>query len=232
MPRSKRVLFYVALLLIAVFFWNTGVFYPIRMLAVFFHELWHMAVALLTGAEVREFVLVPQEGGHVKAVGGNLFLTALAGYLGSLISGVLILIVSDRTALDRWVAGFLGLLIVFIGFAFGDTLFTVLFCLAVGSSLLAMALFLPAEINDLVLRFLGLSVMLYAPYDVVMDVFLSNAYIGDAGLLAEEVGGSPRTWGLLWLLVSLIAIAGVMAYLFRKPLPGEEEEANTEIERP
>ena len=228
MPKSKRALFYVSLLLITVFLWNTGILYPVRMLAVFFHELWHLLASLSTGGRVKEFVLVPQEGGHVITEGGNAFFVGTAGYLGSLLSGIVILVLSDRTKFDRLVAGVLGLIVVFIGFAFGDTLFTVLFCLVVGSLLLGMALFLPSEINDLVLRFLGLSVMLYAPYDVFTDVFLSNAYLSDAGLLSERVGGSPRTWGTLWMMISLIAISSVMVYLLNKPLPGEEVEGEGE----
>ncbi len=226
MPKSKRVLFYVALILIAVFFWNSGVFYPVRMLAVFFHELSHLTVALLTGGKVKEFVLVPKEGGHVITEGGNLPLVALSGYAGSLLSGLTVLLVSDRTTLDRWVSGFLGAIVIFVGFAFGDTLFTALFCLVTGAALMGIGLFLPSEINDLVLRFLGLSVMLYAPYDVFTDVFLSNGYVSDAGLLSEAIGGSPKLWGWLWLLLSGIAIVGSLTYLFGKPLPGEEEDVS------
>lgn len=228
MPKSKRVLFYVALLLIAVFFWNTGVLYPVRMLAVFFHELSHLTVALLTGGRVREFVLVPGEGGHVITEGGNLPLIALSGYTGSLVSGLAVLLISDRTSLDRWVSGLLGALVVFVGFAFGDSLFTVLFCLITGAALMGVALFLPSEINDLILRFLGLAVMLYAPYDVLTDVFLSNGYVSDAGLLSEAIGGSPKVWGWVWLLLSGTVITGALLYLFRKPLPGEEIEEEAE----
>ena len=223
MPKSKRILFYGAITLIAVFFWNSGVLYPVRMLAVFFHELSHLIVALITGGKVREFILVPGEGGHVLTEGGNLPLIALSGYTGSLLSGLAVLLVSDRTSLDRWVSGILGAIVIFVGFAFGDSLFTALFCLITGAVLMGIALFLPPEINDLILRFVGLSVMLYAPYDVLTDVFLSNGYVSDAGLLSESLGGSAKFWGWVWLLTSGITIAGAFIYLLGKPLPGEEE---------
>jgi len=217
----------VALMLIILFLWNTGAMYPVRMLAVFFHESWHTLASLLTGGRIKEFVLVPQEGGHVITEGGNVALVATAGYLGSLLSGALILAVSDRTTLDRWVSGLLGALIIFMGFAFGDTSFTVLFCLIVGAGLMGVSLFLPSEINDLILRFLGLAVMLYAPYDIFTDVFLGNGYLTDAGLLSERIGGSPRMWGTVWMLLSLLCIAAVLSCIMGKPLPGEaQSEAN------
>ncbi|NPB03531.1 MAG: M50 family metallopeptidase [Thermotogae bacterium] len=222
MPRRRRVLFYIGLLLILVFFWESNVLYPVRMLAVFFHELGHIIAAYSTGGHVKEFVLHPAEGGYVLSRGGNTFWVGIWGYLGSLIFGALILALSDRTKFDKPLAALLGLLIVFIGAAFGETLFTFLFCLIIGAGLFAVALFLPREINDLLLRFLGFAVMLYTPYDVFLDVFVANGYVSDAGLLSSKVGGVPRLWGGIWILVSVAVIGGTLIWLMGKPLPGEE----------
>ncbi len=230
--KSKRVLFYVSLVLIAIFLWETHVMYPLRMLAVFFHELSHILGVFLTGGTLREFALSPLEGGHVISSGGNPFVIATVGYLGSLFWGTLILLLSNRTEVDRGISFILGLLIVFVGFAFAENFFTVLFCLAMGGFLSAVGLFLPHAFNNVLLHFVGFVVMLYTPYDIITDVFLRNPYLTDAGTVAESFGGSPRFWGVIWLLISLLTITSVFLYVIRTPLPGEGEVVGEGFEPP
>ena len=63
-----------------VFFWNSGIVYPLKILVVFFHELSHGLMAVFTGGSIREIQLFAAQGGLCVTAGGNRFLTLSAGY--------------------------------------------------------------------------------------------------------------------------------------------------------
>ena len=69
-----------------LFFWDSGFVYPFRILVVFFHEMGHALMTVITGGRVAELGLNHMEGGHTLSMGGNRFLILNAGYLGSLLS--------------------------------------------------------------------------------------------------------------------------------------------------
>ena len=78
------------IVVVVFIFWSSPVLYPLKLLVVFFHESSHAIMTVLTGGEVKELMLSPEQGGHVMSKGGNRFLTLSAGYLGSLMWGIII----------------------------------------------------------------------------------------------------------------------------------------------
>ena len=83
------------------FFWDSVVVYPLKILVVFFHELSHGLVAMLTGGEIVRIEVVKEQGGLCVTRGGSRFLTLSAGYLGSLMWGGVIVMLAARTRHDR-----------------------------------------------------------------------------------------------------------------------------------
>ncbi|KIN72167.1 M50 family metallopeptidase [Sulfitobacter guttiformis] len=191
-------------------FWQTPVVVPLKILIVFLHELSHALAALLTGGSVVQISLSPDQGGFAITRGGNLFVILTAGYLGSLVLGVMLLMVALRSTADRGVIAILGAVMLAVAVLFVRDLFAAAFCLGAGLSLLTMARFLGHGANDLALRVIGLSSLIYVPYDIFDDTIARASQRSDAYMLAEAFGGTAMLWGALWLAISLLVIAACL----------------------
>ena len=218
MFKSKRTSDFALtiLIIIAVFFlWNTAFLYPLKILVVFFHESSHAIATLLTGGSIIAFEVVPQAGGHVISSGGNRFVTLSAGYLGSLLWGLLIFSLALSSNLDRWVMAILGLLLISITIALGSNSFVMLFGNLMGASMLLSAKYLSLHANDFLLRLIGLTSMLYVPLDIYSDTIARSHLRSDAFMLAQEFGGTTILWGGVWLVLSIATILYNLRWLFR-----------------
>ncbi len=203
----KEVLVLFILSVIIVLFWDTRPLYPLKLLVVFFHELSHGFAAMLTGGEIVDIELNSSLGGRCVTRGGNRFVVLTAGYLGSLLWGGLILLMSARTRWDSSLVATLGLLLVLVTvwlirpwFGFGFW-----FCGGVGVTLLALAAWTPAVVSRLLLRVVGLTSVIYAPLDIKSDVLDRPELRSDAAMLAEITGLPTIFWGIVWCLVALLA---------------------------
>lgn len=185
---------------------STPVLYPLHMLIVFFHELSHGLMAIVTGGSIESLTLSPDQGGLAITLGGNRFLTLTAGYLGSLLVGVVLFLTALRTKADRAALATLGLCTLLIAALYIRDGFPLLFCILTGTALLLMARFLPHGINDLTLRIVGLTSMFYVPQDILSDTIARAHLRSDARMLAEEFGGTTMLWGALWFAISLVVI--------------------------
>lgn len=182
--------------------WRTPVVIPLKLLLVFLHELGHVLAVLLTGGEVLNLTLDPMQGGAVTSRGGSRFLSLSAGYLGSLIIGVGLFMVAVRTKADRTVLGLLGMTLLAVTILYVRAPFALVFGVMTGIVLLLVAKYLPRDVNDLILRVIGLASMIYVPLDIYSDTIARGWLHSDARMLAEEFGGTTWMWGGLWLLAS------------------------------
>lgn len=196
----------LALSVVIFALWQTPVVLPLKILVVFLHELSHAIVGILTGGSVVEIGLSPDQGGHVLIRGGSRFWSLTAGYLGSLLIGVGLLLVALRTRMDRVVLGALGAVMLLVTLLYVRGWFAFGFAGATGAALLATARFLPRNVSDLALRVIGLSSLIYVPYDILSDTILRAELRSDARMLAEEIGGTTMMWGGVWFVVSLLVI--------------------------
>ena len=78
--------------------------------------------------------------------------------------------------------------------------------------MLAIARYLDRPTNDMVLRVMGLTSLIYVPYDIFDDTIARSGLRSDAYMLSEHFGGSTVFWGGLWLVLSLIVIALCLRY--------------------
>ncbi|UYV37964.1 M50 family metallopeptidase [Rhodobacteraceae bacterium D3-12] len=195
--------------------WGTPVLVPLKILVVFFHELSHLITVLLTGGSVESLSLTSNEGGAVMARGGNRFLTLSAGYLGSLLIGLGLIWAALRSQLDRWVVAGLGVVLLAVAAFYVRDSFALIFCIAGGALLLALARFLPHGPNDFALRLIGLTSIIYVPLDIFSDTLARAHLHSDARMLAEEFGGTTMFWGGLWLMLSLVAVLFALRGLLR-----------------
>ncbi|WP_424978085.1 M50 family metallopeptidase [Leisingera sp. S232] len=183
--------------------WQTPALLPLRILTVFLHELSHAAATLLTGGEVVSLSINPYEGGMVVSRGGSRFLGLSAGYTGSLLIGSALFIIALRTDWDRKVLALFGAITLAVAVFYVRETFALGFTLAAAALMLAASRYLSLNINDMVLRLIGVSSMIYAPLDIWDDTIARSDLQSDARMLAEEFGGAAMLWGGIWLAISL-----------------------------
>jgi|TARA_B110000438_G_C15782108_1_gene636754 hypothetical protein len=207
MTKNKKDILYLVFILLAIFFlWNTLALYPLQILVVFFHESSHALAAILTGGEVMEMEISYMQGGHVLSRGGSRFITLSAGYLGSLIWGLIIYFSAVRTDIDKFISFALGSIIATISLIFVRNSFGLIFGLIGAAGLIFLGLKASLKINDFVLRVIGLTSMLYAPLDIFSDTIERSYLRSDARMLADEFGGTTIIWGGIWILISSFLI--------------------------
>lgn len=202
----------LTLTLVIALLWNTHVLLPMRILTVFLHELSHALAAIFTGGEVLNLTISPNQGGLVTARGGSPFWIASAGYLGSLLIGAVLFVLALRTHWDRAILAGFGVITLLVAAVFVRDLFAFSFTLATGVAMLLSSRYLSLEVNDMILRTVGVSSMIYVPLDIFDDTIRRAHLRSDARILAEHVGGSTMLWGGLWLAISGIVIMLTLRY--------------------
>ncbi len=192
----------LALLTLVFALWQTPVVVPLKILIVFLHELSHATAAWLTGGSVEQISISSDQGGFAVTRGGSRFAILSAGYLGSLLMGIGLLMIALRSQADRAVTALLGAVMLLVTAFYIRDAFAAAFCAGAGVLLLAMARFLGHGANDMTLRVIGLSSLVYVPYDIFDDTIARSSLRSDAYMLAEEFGGTAMLWGGLWLVLS------------------------------
>jgi len=206
--KQRLILFSV---IIAIFFlWSTPALYPLKLLIVFFHESSHALMTIATGGQVIELEIDRMQGGHVISAGGNRFITLTAGYLGSLIWGVVIYLLAVGSKYDKAIMFCLGIIIMVVTTLFVRDLFAFGFSGLIGLFMILMGVKAPMQINDIILRVIGVTSMSYVPLDVYSDTIARTSLRSDAFMLAEEFGGTTVLWGTIWLLVSVVILIATL----------------------
>ena len=77
------------------------------------------------------------------------------------------------------------------------------------------AKFFSHDINDFLLRLIGLTSMMYVTLDIYSDTIVRSHLQSDARMLAQEFGGATVLWGGLWIALSVVAIAGCLHWSVR-----------------
>ena len=190
--------------------WETQWVYPLKLVVVMLHEIGHGAAAVLTGGRVLEIQVAQGEAGHCVTQGGNGPVIYSAGYLGSLLFGVVLLLLSTRTRTEQPVAALLGVLLVGVAIAlipWEHNRFGKIFGVLTGGLFVALSV-LPAIWPTTALRIVAITSCLYAIVDIKSDVIDRPGADSDAARLAAVTSLSTTTWGAIWILVSLAVTTG------------------------
>jgi hypothetical protein len=194
------------------FFWESAVVYPLKIFVVLLHEVSHAIALWATGGSVESITLDPRQGGATYGRGGSRILTLSAGYLGSLLWGVLLVMSAyARRMSAQWIVFGVGALVAILTVVYVRSPFGIVFGLLFGAALLASGHGLQELWNRRVLLILGLTSCLYAILDIKSDILDRPELRSDAAMLAEVTGIPTLVWGVLWIIVAV----GVSAALFR-----------------
>lgn len=199
------------------YLWYTPIVYPLKIFVVLLHEASHALALLATGGEVASITLNAMQGGATYGRGGIALVTLSAGYLGSLGLGALLVMgAQTRRVSPRLLLGAVGgmvlaltLLLIRNGFGFG-------FGLLFGVALVVMARQLSAAWSKWTLVVLGLTSVLYAILDIKSDILDRPELRSDAAMLAEFTGVPTEVWGVMWIVVALIAAVALFRWTLRR----------------
>lgn len=188
-----------------VLFWDWSFLYPIKLFVVLVHELGHGLAAVLTGGSIDHIEISSDLGGVCWSRGGWRLLVLPAGYLGSMAFGGLLLLLAARTRYDRYISMVLGALVAVLTLWFVRNGFGFVFGLLFGVAMVAAGKFLSEQINDVFLKFLGLTSSLYAIIDIKEDLISRTVPGSDAYAMSQELLLPPVFWGVLWIAIALAA---------------------------
>lgn len=189
---------------LATLFWNWSFMYPIKVFVVLLHELGHGLAAILTGGEISHIELSSNLGGVCWSRGGIRLVVLPAGYLGSMIFGGLIMVGAARTRYDKYIAVAVGAVVLLVTALFVRTAFGVIFGLIFGAALILAGRFLSEQINDLLLKFLGLTSAMYAIIDIKEDLISRTVPGSDAYAMSQILPLPPVFWGVLWIVIAVV----------------------------
>lgn len=193
--------------------WRTPVVFPLKILVVFFHELSHALMALLTGGEVLSIRLTMDEGGLCTTRGGIRWLILSSGYLGSLLWGGLILLLAAFSRKDKLLLTTLGVLLFMLSILWLRPLNSLgfLFAMITSCALVASGYYFSDRACGFVLKIIGLATILYVPQDIISDAIWRSTMPSDARMLGQLTGIPTIIWGGLWLLLAAVA-GGLLLY--------------------
>ena len=202
---ARRLLVPLLLALLVYAFWSTVAVWPLRLFVVLLHEVSHGLAAVLTGGRIVSIELSPREGGLCTTAGGWPFVISSAGYLGSALFGAFFLLLGmrGRPRAHRVATGVLGAALLLLTLVWVRSAFGFVYGLAAGVLLLGVARWLPEGASSFVLRLLGVTSLLYAPWDITSDLILRSVPASDAATLARMTGIPALAWGILWLAASV-----------------------------
>lgn len=206
---QKQASVLILMVIATLFLWNTPVIFPFKIFVVLLHELSHGLAAVLTGGRIVSIELSANQGGLCTTQGGWPFVVLSAGYLGSMLWGGLILLAAARTKLDKFLSMFIGVAVITITFLLIRSSFGFVFGLVFGAALFAIGKFMSEKVNDFLLRYIGLTSMLYAVFDIKDDLITRTVAESDASVIAQHYFGTSLMWGILWIVLALTG-----AYVF------------------
>ena len=205
---GKLLLALAAAAIVGVFFWSSPLLYPFKLLVVLMHESSHAAATLLVGGSVQLIRISPDQGGltlsqFYPSLAREIVVLS-AGYVGSTVSGCLLLFAAARSQQGRWplvalAAWCAGVAILYVGDAF-----TLLFTGACALALGLLARFGTPWLRRALLAFLAAFSCCYALYDIRDDLLhLGSSGMSDADALARVTFIPAIAWGAAWAALSL-----------------------------
>ena len=213
--------------------------YPFRLFVTFIHEGGHALAALVTGNSVESLSIATNASGETYTTQGGLFsqmLVASAGYIGSMIYGVMLLVMIRRAVAARVVLIASAVLIFLLTIIYGvykpvvsgAGLSGIPFTFVAGAlltlGLVAVARFANSRIATFFLSFLAVQCVLNALLDLKTVFFLSTPFgprlPSDAVNMANATGIPALVWASVWITMSV----GILLLTMRLYVTGRKKQ--------
>jgi hypothetical protein len=217
-PRGKKItemLILAVTAVLAVIYWNSFLIYPVKLFTVLLHEASHGLVAFLTGGKIYEIQIDYSAGGFCRTKGGNPYLIAASGYIGSILVGGIVFLSARSRNGSRITAISLAIIFIFLTVLFIKTFFGAIYTVSFAVFLIVSASFFPHILHAYILKILGLICALYTIIDVKEDLITSEPRLTDAQTLSTLTGVPAILWGITIMAVTLIILFILLKKNFR-----------------
>ncbi len=194
----------LGILALIFLFWWFPLLYPLQLLSTFFHEVGHALGAVLTGGTVIRVEIAPDTSGLcIASADCDTFIFCSAGYLGSVIFGGVLLVLTRKRSWAPWVASFIGLLMIGVALLWIRPLggFGFTYAVVFGMFwLLVAVLFRHQRKLHLALHFVSLVIC----FDAVLSTMATTIphLETDAVILGRETNTPPMLWAIIWTTAS------------------------------
>jgi len=209
---------------VGLVFWTAWPLWPFRLLVVLMHESGHAAATLLVGGSVERIQVKPDEAGvtlgRIVPSMWRQIVVSSAGYVGSTVSGCVLLWIAARSRTGRWpllaLAAWTGL----VAILWVRDGFTLLFVGGAAFALGMVARYGPSLLRRALLVFLATFSVSYALYDIKDDLLhLASRGPSDAEALARLTFIPAVVWGAGWGLLSLGLVALTLRHILASGPP-------------
>lgn len=198
---------YLGYIAIILFFHNTPIMYPFRLLTTFLHEMSHAIACWITCGSVNAIRVYDNEGGVTSYVGGCRVLIIPAGYVGAAIWGSVFVSASGgQKSATGAACTLVGILLISLCFAPNRTMVALNLCYAIVTSIfiyLEWMVFSP--ILNYVVLFYGAFVGIHAIFDTYQDTIRRTVVRSDAYACYEICPCClPKSVGIQWAICNII----------------------------
>lgn len=201
----------VGIIVASVFFWETAALLPFKLLAVMGHETGHALASLLVGGSVEKVTLAAdQSGACLSKMPDGFFAKTMvysAGYVGSAIISVMLLVLTFRFNARRLMLGAACVWLSVMALFYARDVFTLAFCMGFAAMFGLGARYLPANLVGALNLFLATFTALYAAMDLKDDLWNGAVRAqSDAQLLANVTVVPAIIWAFIWTVLSLVIL--------------------------
>jgi hypothetical protein len=195
--------------------------YPFSLFVVYVHELWHGFAGIITGGVFKRFVIEPHPSGEALVDGGVDWIVGSAGYVGTALTGGILLVLASSSVPTRLVLFVIGLLLGILCLLFVRNLFGI-----VAGFALALAFIVASQrLHDFWLQtaLWFLAVQLFLDTLTHLAMLWNYASVpgqrSDAHSLGKLTGISPEIWLVVWILLAVIILLFALNRAYQIPLP-------------
>lgn len=159
-------------------------FTPLKLYTTAIHEGWHALTTLLTGGEIREINLDLNGSGHVISTGGNNFIIIPAGYIGSALTGALLIISVRIQIITKLLLLIISTSILYLNFIYINNYFSLAFISSIIMSIIIIYLIFKTDSASYLAIFLG-TILAIDSFGDIKKIVFQIPYQTDAGILAK-----------------------------------------------
>lgn len=210
---GKLVLALAVSAVVGIFFWHEWPLYPFKLLVVLMHESGHACATLLVGGSVDRIAISPDEAGvtwsrYPPSLVREVIVSS-AGYVGSTVSGCVLLWTAAHAKEGRWPIVALAAWTSLVTLLWVRDGFTLLFVLGCTAALLLIARYGPQLLRRGLLVFLATFSCSYALFDIKDDLLHVSSWSGktDADALAQATLIPAIVWAVAWGAISVVLVA-------------------------
>jgi hypothetical protein len=201
--------------------WESPLLVPLRVLTIFFHEIFHATAAFATGGGVNSIEITLHKTGLTSLYGGIPSVVYSAGYIGTALLGSLLIITTHRHPLKRPLYFVLGLILLLDTILFARNPFGWAYGWTAGLFFL-MLVFKDFRFSDFITELVGIMCIVDGLRDLISFYWQRSG--NDAAILHQLIGVPYDFIVTTWILVSISLVGLAVAFSLKSISSGSYEE--------